>query len=293
MNILSAGRFELYNRTFYNTDMPVRSDNTIFKIENLNIITDIHYNSISKLHFPKFINIELSFNYVNKKTREIQKINIYSQQLFYDLNSYFSEPLPNEILSSMNDYDMMSIAVVNNDLWKNETSIVKTDKEKQLTKYMSIYSFYNTKLSIWKKQWKLDWKKTFIIEPAQSGLFKKKAKLVNVDAFIYLDYYRLNEKYVINTRAIFNYNGCYLPIKQRTVEMKRLIEEYFENVHLIADELKNLLNNNSNVNPKIINTEYNKANRKLRKTKKEFMKKQKAYLRNWLFENEYGAKITR
>jgi hypothetical protein len=264
---------EFSNNAFYTTELPFETDNSNYHIHNVKLNTHIIFNN----NRPKLLNIKITFDYKNIKTQEVEKIKISAKQLLYDFGNKFSELQPN-FVENYDDYTLLAITPIIPELWQNELVLLKTVSESAKTANMLGFNYNTSSLSVWDEKWELDWKKVTEIDPNKSKFPNKKFKLVKLNAFILLDYYKTVDAYIVKTSTVFDYTGFSISQQQKTDVMKALIEKYFERIHSISKNLLYELNTRPNLSEKKIIKLYKKTIREEKRIKKTFRKEQRRYL---------------
>jgi hypothetical protein len=264
---------EFSNNAFYTTELPFETDNSNYHIHNVKLNTHIIFNN----NRPKLLNIKITFDYKNIKTQEVEKIKISAKQLLYDFGNKFSELQPN-FVENYDDYTLLAITPIIPELWQNELVLLKTVSESAKTANMLGFNYNTSSLSVWDEKWELDWKKVTEIDPNKSKFPNKKFKLVKLNTFILLDYYKTVDAYIVKTSTVFDYTGFSISQQQKTDVMKALIEKYFERIHSISKNLLYELNTRPNLSEKKIIKLYKKTIREEKRIKKTFRKEQRRYL---------------
>jgi hypothetical protein len=264
---------EFSNNAFYTTELPFETDNSNYHIHNVKLNTHIIFNN----NRPKLLNIKITFDYKNIKTQEVEKIKISAKQLLYDFGNKFSELQPN-FVENYDDYTLLAITPIIPELWQNELVLLKTVSESAKTANMLGFNYNTSSLSIWDEKWELDWDKVTVIDPNKNKFPNKKFKLVKLNAFILLDYYKTVDAYIVKTSTVFDYTGFSISQQQKTDVMKALIEKYFERIHSISKNLLYELNTTPNLSEKKIIKLYKKTIREEKRIKKTFRKEQRRYL---------------
>jgi hypothetical protein len=264
---------EFSNNAFYTTELPFETDNSNYHIHNVKLNTHIIFNN----NRPKLLNIKITFDYKNIKTQEVEKIKISAKQLLYDFGNKFSELQPN-FVENYDDYTLLAITPIIPELWQNELVLLKTVSESAKTANMLGFNYNTSSLSVWDEKWELDWKKVTEIDPNKSKFPNKKFKLVKLNTFILLDYYKTVDAYIVKMSTVFDYTGFSISQQQKTDVMKALIEKYFERIHSISKNLLYELNTRPNLSEKKIIKLYKKTIREEKRIKKTFRKEQRRYL---------------
>jgi len=265
---------------FYTEATPIESTNEKYKINDLLLKIDVYFQEIDKTSYPHLITTNFSFNYIEKASLGKQKIQIVSDQLLYDFGSTFTLPLPNYI-NQINDYQSLSIIPIMPQLWNYEMILMKNKTE--LRSIINMHKFNNalSNYCVWHKNWRLDWDRVVLLKNETIENTKiRKHKIIRANAFVLLDYYKTDNRTIVNSLSVFDYSTCKIPSWERTKEMKEIIEKYFLQIHSISNDLKTRLNTDESLTTSTINKQYRKAKRESKRAKKRFVKNQRRYFIN-------------
>ena len=276
---------ELSLKKYYKKNLPFYSSNPLYTVDSLNIGFDIHFDNATLNNYPKLILINLDFNYIHQQSHKIQHISTKSQQLIYNYNKAFDKPLPKH-LNILNDYDLLSFVPIRKVLWTKESSILKTSYEKSINEGRFSRNSITSSYEVWTNDWIFSWDKAKKLKSPS----KDSIENVEPSTFIYLDYYLNNDKYEVICQAIFDYSNTYSPDSNRLPEIAMKIEKYFYYISEIATKLENELNNSDNLTERQIKQAYRKSMHSVKKERKIFMKTQKAYIKQWIDENNKNIK---
>jgi hypothetical protein len=243
---------ELYVNDIFKEKKPFEPVNSNFLIDTILISSKINFELRENINYPILIQSKFSFNY--KTDNKVDYIQMNAIMAFIKFNSQFPKIIPeNEQLS---DYENLCIVPKINEIWENEPNVVRNEEDILFLENSTRISFNKVRYDVYTINWRLN-----------LDLIRKKSRWwensYNIEVFILLNYYKVNNEYKFTTNAVFDYNNSYFSLDFDDVASS-FIDDIFEKTYNLSVDLKQKLYSMKISNENEIQKEYEIYSKRLK-----------------------------